>query len=289
MNQQIPEVFRPYDKNLKKISHNGLIKIQLATSKNSKTVIKNLQTKAPFLIQKAMYPDSNLPNTAHIYLMSSAGGILQGDNLKIDIVAGKNTSTHITTQAATKIYKMENGYASQHIDISLEEGSYLEFIPNQIIPYKSSRFYQEVNLKISKNSLAIYSETISAGRMAYGEKFDFDLYFLRMNVVDENNNLLFSDIMNMQPTKNKTFESLFGNKTILSTMYIITNSNEHEKIYHEIDLLIKSSSVLASCSTLPNDSGIVMRMLSNSIDEITTLTKDAVNIVRIMMTHFYNY
>ncbi|SMH72383.1 urease accessory protein UreD [Candidatus Nitrosotalea okcheonensis] len=44
--------------------------------------------------------------------MSSSGGILQGDEQKINVVMGKNSTARITTQSATKIYKMENGYAS---------------------------------------------------------------------------------------------------------------------------------------------------------------------------------
>ena len=59
----------------------GLAEIELTGGKERKTVIKNLHVKPPILIQKAMYPDTNNPNTAHIYLMSSACGILQGDKL----------------------------------------------------------------------------------------------------------------------------------------------------------------------------------------------------------------
>lgn len=112
MNHQLPRVFQAYGGTKStSVGKNGIIRIELAADNNSKTFIKDLQTKAPLLVQKALYPNAELPNTAHIYLMSSAGGILQGDKLKIDIMAGKNTLSHITTQAATKIYKVEKGYA----------------------------------------------------------------------------------------------------------------------------------------------------------------------------------
>ena len=82
----------------------GFVDIELKKEKNSKTVIKNLLVKPPLLIQKAMYPDASNPNTAHLYIMSSAGGILQGDKLQIKIKASENSNAIITTQSATKIY-----------------------------------------------------------------------------------------------------------------------------------------------------------------------------------------
>ena len=118
-----------------------------------------------------------MPHFAHIYIMSSSGGILQGDEQRIDVIMSRKSTARITTQSATKIYKMDVGYASQYINIRCQKGSYLEFIPHQIIPFKSSRFYQEVNLEIEENSILIYSEIISSGRIASGEKFDFDLLF----------------------------------------------------------------------------------------------------------------
>src|SRR5579864_1553647 len=140
MNSQIPGFFKNcVNKKLKMPGQNGIIEIELQVNEDSKTYIKSLLSKAPFLIQKAMYPDSDYPHFAHIYMMSSSGGILQGDE-----------------------HKMDGGYASQYINIRSQEKSYLEFVPHQIIPFKSSRFYQEVNLEVEENAVLIYSEIISA-------------------------------------------------------------------------------------------------------------------------------
>ena len=72
----------------------GLVRMELARTAG-KTVISKLRTRAPLLVQKALYPDSNLPGMAHAYLMSSAGGILQGDRMEIDIIAGSGTSSRL--------------------------------------------------------------------------------------------------------------------------------------------------------------------------------------------------
>ena len=281
MNSQIPDIFKSYtNKESKMPGKNGTIKIELQTNDDdSKTYIKSLLSKAPFLIQKAMYPDLEHPHFAHIYIMSSSGGILQGDEQKVDITMGKNAIARITTQSATKIYKMEGGYASQFINIHSQEGSYLEFIPHQIIPFKSSRFYQEVNLEVEENAILIYSEIISAGRIASGEKFDFDLCFLRTSA-HRDGQTLFTDVMNLSHKDKTNLESIFGEKNIFSTVYMIGCSIQIEKIVNEINLATENTSLLASCSTLPHDSGIIVRMLGNSVSEIMNLTESLTSILR---------
>ncbi len=254
----------------------GLVRMELA-SIAGKTAISKLRTMAPLLVQKALYPDSNLPGMAHVYLMSSAGGILQGDRMEIDITAGSGTSSRITTQAATKIYKMDKGYATQNIMISASDTSYLEFVPYQIIPFKSSRFFQQVDIKLGQNSTVVYSETVSAGRTASRENFDFDFCSLKMMARDSKGKVLFADAANLEPGKDE-LERLFGGKTLWSMIYVITP--DFDGISKQIDAAIKDESILTGCSTLPHDCGLVIRMLDDSIDKIRHLTDAVAEIAR---------
>ena len=259
----------------------GLTQLEIVGGKDCKTVIKNLIVKPPLLIQKAMYPDANNPNTAHIYIMSSACGILQGDRLKIDIKASQNSNGYITTQSATKIYKTENQTPSQLINILVEKDSYLEFIPKQIIPHKSTEFYQKVNIQIDQSSTLVYSENISCGRIAHGEEFDFNSLIFRTNAVNEKNEILFSDAMNIEPKKRKAvFENLYGKKKIFSTIYIVSKVLDNEDLDNEINSLLQSIQITGGASQLPNKAGILIRILSDSIDEIEKITVKITNIIK---------
>jgi urease accessory protein len=259
----------------------GLVELELKGGKDCKTVIKNLLVKPPLLIQKAMYPDENNPNTAHVYIMSSACGILQGDKLKIDIKALENSKGYITTQSATKIYNTENLMPTQIINILVEKESFLEFLPKQIIPHKSAEFYQKVNIKIDQSSTLVYSENISCGRIAHGEEFDFKSLIFRTNAVNENDEILFSDAINIEPEKRKNiFKNLFGGKKIFSTIYIISKILDNEKLDSKINFLLKNGQIIGGVSQLPNNSGILIRMLSDSIDEIEKITLKITEIVK---------
>ena len=281
---QIPDIFKNYtNKELMMPGQNGTIEIELYND-DSKTYIKSLLSKAPFLIQKAMYPESDYPDFAHIYIMSSSGGILQGDKQKIDITMEKNSMARITTQSATKIYKMEEGYASQYISIHSKSKSYLEFVPHQIIPFKSSRFYQQVDLEVDDNAVLIYSEIISTGRIASGEKFDCDLCFLR-TTAHRNGQIIFTDVMSFGQKDKASLESVFGKRNVFSSMYIIGSLIQIESIVDKINTFTENTPLLASCSTLPRDSGIIVRMLADSVADIITLTESLTETLR----NFHKY
>lgn len=269
----VPGSFRKYGP---AASEKGLARIELARI-GSKTAISRLRTRAPLLVQKALYPDSDLPGMAHVYLMSSAGGILQGDRMEIDIVAWNGTASRVTTQAATKIYKMDRGYAAQSVTISAHDASYIEFLPYQIIPFKSSRFYQQVDVQLERKATVVYSETISAGRTASGENFDFDICFLKMAARDSKGKVLFADAAKLEPGKDE-LARLFGGKTIWSMIYVVTP--DFESVNRQVSAAIKDYSMLAGCSILPHECGLLIRMLDDSIDKIRRLTDTVAGIAR---------
>ena len=261
---------------------NGRAKVLLACRNSPKTSIEQLETKAPLLVQRALYPDTAMPNMAHVYLMSSGGGVLQGDRLEIKVEARENAMARITTQSATKIYRMDRGYALQNMKIVAAGSSYIEYIPRQLIPYRSSRYCQYVTIIASPSSTVLYSETISAGRVASGERFDFDACFLRMQAYDSSGRLNFSDVCSIEPAidRKETFERLFGNKMLWSTVYIITPLSNRDAIQKEILDAIEHRSILAGCTSLPNDAGLVVRMLEDSIDKVDDMISVIAGVTR---------
>src|SRR5918996_5997175 len=125
-----------------------------------KTVAKEQYSKVPLYTQRVLYLEESLPSMAYLYIISPSGGVLQGDRYRMEITLSKNALFHLTTQGATRIYRMEKNYATQIVNITVGENCYFEYIPDQIIPYRDSRFYQNVTLNVHDNSTMIYSELL---------------------------------------------------------------------------------------------------------------------------------
>jgi len=266
-----------------KSGKNGKLKIVLdVESISGRTIIKEKESVFPLSVQKEMYYDQFQPKMTHIYIVSSSGGILQGDKYMIDIILEKNTLAHITTQGATRVYGMNASNAIQVVNVSLDDGAYLEFIPDQIIPYKNSRFYQKINFKVHDNATMIYSEIISPGRSGMGEIFDYEICYLRSIGKNHKDELRFTDYTKIEPKKMKLQDfGVLGQKQIMATMYILAKTNDIEKISQTLEKVIKNSSeVEFGWSTMTKENGILLRILGNTTRDVIRLVYDITKIIR---------
>jgi urease accessory protein len=198
----------------------------------------------------------------------------------MDVDLNNNAISHLTTQGATRIYKMNSNYATHLVKIKLKNNSYLEFIPEQIIPYNNSRFYQKTQLNIDESSTVVYSETIVPGRIAMGEMFDFDVCYLKTEGTI-NKKIQFHDSSLIIPKKQKTQSlMLFGNNTILTSVYLMTKK-PIKKINNLInEMFSQLDDVYGSSSIMPNNSGVSIRILGTSSEEQKTIIYEILKIIR---------
>ena len=261
----------------------GKLKIVLdEESSSGKTRIKEKESTFPLSVQKEIYYDHFQPKMTHVYMVSSSGGLLQGDRYIIDIILKKNALAHLTTQGATRIYSMNVSNAIQVVNVSLDDGAYLEFIPDQIIPYKNSRFYQKMNFKVHDNATMIYSEITSPGRVGMGELFDYDICYFRSTGKNHKDELRFTDFTKIEPKKmNLQDFALFDKKQIIGTIYILAKTKDIEKIIQTLENEIKNSAELESgWSTMVKDNGILIRILGNTTRDVFRLVYNTTKIVR---------
>ena len=261
----------------------GFLKLILEhDSQRNKTIVTEQRTQVPLYVQKALHYDETVPSMAHIFILSPSGGVLQGDRYRTDIELKNKAISHITTQGATRIYKMNSNYATQMINLKVGKDCYLEFLPEQLIPYKSSRYYQKTTFTVDDSATLVYSETIVPGRVAMGELFDYDICYLRTLCYNDKNEIKFHDNSILEP-KNQTMNTLgmFGNKTVLSTMFVVTKKEHAEKLYEKINQLFKDNDeVVGGASILPNDSGLSVKILSNSSEDNKTTVYNISKMIR---------
>ena len=257
----------------------GILDIELKENDQNKTVITKQFSQVPLQIQRAVYPENSLPGMAYLYIISPSGGILQGDRYKTDIRLRNNSICHITTQGATRIYSMNSNSASQMVNITLDENCYLEYIPDQIIPYQNSRYYQKVNLNIHDNATLIYSEVLTPGRIAMNENFDYDICYLRTYCKNQKNKFRCLENMKIEPKENDMkVKGILGKYDIVGTVYILTKKEKLQKLEKMINEKIEF--ITSGTSILPNESGIIVKILSNSTEEVYEKIYEIVKITR---------
>ena len=261
----------------------GFLKLALEhDSHRSKTIVTEQRTQVPLYVQKALHYDETVPSMAHVFILSPSGGVLQGDRYRTDIELKNKAISHITTQGATRIYKMNSNFATQMINLKVGKDCYLEFLPEQLIPYKNSRYYQKTTFTVDDSATLVYSETIVPGRVAMGELFNYDICYLRTLCYNDKREIKFHDNSILEP-KNQTMNTLgmFGNKTVLSTMFVVTKKENIEELYKTINQIFKDNDeVIGGASILPNDSGLSVKILSNSSEDNKTTVYNISQIIR---------
>jgi urease accessory protein len=216
-------------------------------------------------VGRALYLDRALPGMAFALVQSVGGGVVQGDRLGLDLAVGQGAQAHFTTQSATKIYEMERNYATQVVRVRVEGGAYLEFLPDPLILYRNARFYQEVELEVADDATLLFSDSVTPGRVAYGEMFDYDLLVTRIQARDPAGRLRFTDTMVLEPARRDPRRTaILGGRTNLGSLYVLTRQACPDELAERLHRSVQHiPGIDAGASQLPGSDGALVRVIGD--------------------------
>ena len=262
------------------VGKTGVLRVAFHDDGAGKTVISDQFSKVPLHAQRAMHYDDSCPGMAHMYIASVSGGILQGDKYRIDIAVGKGAMAHVTTQGATRVYGMDHGMAVQQVSAKLEDGAYLEFVPDQIIPYGGSRFRQETSLQVHDSATAVCSEIVAPGRVAMGEAFEYDLCHLKIRAANQDNVLRLIDAARLEPKRQRLGSfGVMGKHAIVGSAYILTRKNV-QRLHDKINASISANADIAGGASTARGGGLLVRVLGAKTETVKGAILDTVGHAR---------
>jgi urease accessory protein len=181
---------------LENIGRQGVLRLTFERRADYTALIENY-SRPPMQVMRAI-PDE--AGAICVYLLSPTGGVVQGDRYQINICAGEGTHSLFTTQSATKIYRMPQGWAEQHVDIEVGRDAFFEFLPDAAILFADADLRQQIDLRLQPGAMAMVYEIVMPGRVARGEHLHFRRYSIRV-IVRDSNGLLLHDTADIQPGK----------------------------------------------------------------------------------------
>ncbi len=159
----------------------------------------------------------------YIKLLNIGEGIFPKDRLRTSVKLD-NSNLILTTESATKIYPSKKEYGINKIDVKLSNNSNLEFINDELILYKDSRYIQFFNLKSDENSTFFYTDILSRGRSF--ENFDFSKMMIKNRFYCENS-LEYMEKFDILGDELKDYITRKSSVNfIFAKFYIKTNNNE---------------------------------------------------------------
>jgi urease accessory protein len=108
------------------------------------------------------------------YTSTLGGGLVAGDQTRLDLRIGKGARCFVGTQSATKIYRNPDGRPCSHVTHAvLEEGAFLAFMPAPVQPFADSRYSQRQTFRLAPGAGLVLADWFTAGRAARGERWAF--------------------------------------------------------------------------------------------------------------------
>jgi urease accessory protein len=249
------------------------------------TRIERHYQQAPLHVYRPIHLDEHLPGMAFVFVQQFGDGYVHGDRCRIDVDCGPGTEVHLTTQAATNLYRARQNFATQLVDLRAAPGAVLEYLPDAVVPFGGSRFFQRTCLTADADSTMILGEVLLPGRAARGELHAYDLYWSETEARRPDGTLLFADVIRLCPAEGVGPRSLalLGGEDVLATLYLVTRLESTAAI---IELLREASScqgVVAGISELPNGSGVSARFLGRTSRSVRAALTNAWNAARLAL------
>ncbi|MEH2352204.1 urease accessory protein UreD [Nostoc sp.] len=146
----------------------GKLNLVYADRQGATQLIYNHQ-QAPLKVQRPFYPEGE--KVCHSVILHTAGGMVGGDRLSSNIHLQPQTQALITTAAASKIYRSNGLQARQTIQMQVDAGACLEWLPQETILFNGAISRQDLRVELATGASFLGWEITRFGRSARGEKF----------------------------------------------------------------------------------------------------------------------
>jgi len=256
----------PPTENLQKVGKEGILRLNFE-KRDHRTVLSEAFSKMPMQAFPPFYPDQT--GCAYAYLVNPTGGLVGGDKIEIEIAIQEHAHAFVTTPSATKIYRSLGPFASQEIRVVLKKQAIFEYIPQYIIPFAQSRYFQKIKIKMEENARALFLDFLTTGRLARGEHLQFDEY-RSYTEIEYCGELILTDRFSLKPL-DTDYSSLgfLESFSAAVVLYIIFDdpplevplTNDLRQVIHGAENVVGGVSILPS-------KGVIIRLLGNSTSHI---------------------
>ncbi|MFC3690232.1 urease accessory protein UreD [Aquipuribacter hungaricus] len=240
----------------------GLLEVDLSPVGGVTRAVRHYQ-RTPLFLFRPIHVDPARPDMAFLYLLQSGEGMVHGDRYRIDVRAAPGAAVHVTSQSATKVFRMPQDIATQVVHLHAGPGAVLEYLPDPVIPFAGSRFYGRTTVTVDPGATVILAETLLPGRVASGEAHAYDLYWSEVHARDPDGRLLFADTLHLTPPiAHPGSPARLGPYQVHATVHVITQQAPADELCNLLAAALAGAhDVLAGASELPAGCGASVRVL----------------------------
>lgn len=262
----------------------GYLRMRFELDSSGKCVMRDLERRAPLIVQQELYFDEEMPELPCVYILSSGGPNVDGDRYRQDIEMEEGAFAFISTGAATKLAEMRYNYSGLVQNIVLKKKAYLEFMPEPVIPCRHTRFIADTNIVIAEDAALFYSEIYTGGRKYYGEgeSFAYDVLSVCTHAQRPDGTPLFREKFIISP-------DLFSPQTlgvmngfdVFANVVVAAPKEDADAVYAQIRPGCDAEKGIAVGIThLPNNAGLLYKVLGKETGPVKKQVREFCSVVR---------
>ncbi len=241
---------------------------------DSLNTIHQAKCTAPLKLMKVF--NDKKDGRCEIPILHSAGGIVGGDQLTININAEKESRAICSSVAAQKVYgsrgrsklNPQGSWANQKCFFQIDKNSDFEWIPQELIVYQGGLFEQNMTVNLDPSSSFLCVDLVRLGRTAAGEELGSGVWRSSLEIFRQNTegkHYEFSDRLELSGEALKSIHGLEHKPVVGSLTWITPQKIKKKDLSDLLDKCRQQRTGLEgfmTCSLLEN--GISARYTGSS-------------------------
>ena len=262
----------------------GYLNLGFELDASGKSILRELDRRAPLIVQQELYFDEELPGMPCVYILSSGGPNVDGDRYRQIITVKDGAMAFVSTGAATKLARMQDNYSGLEQTIVLGKDAYLEYLPEPIIPCAHTRFISDTRMTVDPSATVFYSEIFMGGRKYFGdgELFAFDILSVCTHGERPDGNQLFREKFVIDPSRSPIRDiGVMHGYDVFANVLVMTPEANIAPLYDATAAFINEQEHIAAGIThLPNNAGLLFKVLGPEPGPVKKIVREFCSRVR---------
>ncbi len=258
--------------------------IEFARDPGGATYVRRQRVGYPFHLGRALASPGDPAGMPTLYLQSCAGGLFEGDDLRLRIEAGEGTAAHVTSGASTIVHSMEREPAVQRLEIHAREGAFLEYLPDPTILFPHARLDNRVQIAVHPGATVIAGDSLLLHDPKGGGGV-FDRLRCETRIGDPAGRLLACDRFQIEGAQlARGLPGVAGTSAAQGSLFVMTAAKPAAGLVDAMREALHLPGVYAGAALLPNRTGAWARILATDAAALKAAMFNAWSAARQLLT-----
>jgi urease accessory protein len=146
---------------------NGAVELGFGGT-NGTTMLTHLYQHDPC---RALFPRPAPGDPLTAILLTTSGGLTDGDRIRLSITLADGAMATVTSQAAEKFYRSRGAECVVEVALDVAAGAWLEWLPQEAILFDGARVARRNLCRVAAGGRLLACDLLVFGRLARGERF----------------------------------------------------------------------------------------------------------------------